>query len=62
MEPLTVGELSPNDAYRMFVEQIIQICEQYKLSIGHEDEHGAFQVRPYAEFYSEWLRDAEVIR
>jgi len=42
-----------------FIEAVLAVCGQYNLSIGHEDEYGAFVVHSgYDEIYASWLRHA----
>jgi hypothetical protein len=41
-----------------FIEEIIAISKKYELSIGHEDQQGAFIIEPYSEGNSMWLRSA----
>lgn len=41
------------------IDEVIAVCKKYGLSISHQDGQGAFIIVPYADFYSDWLRDAE---
>lgn len=45
-----------------FLNDIVQVCRKYGLSISHEDEHGSFIVTDYDKTYSEWLLAASVRR
>ena len=38
-----------------FLKEVIELCDKYDLSISHEDGHGAFIIRQYDEFHSDWL-------
>lgn len=41
-----------------FINAIEQVCREHGLTIGHEDQHGAFLIRQFSEADIEWLRDA----
>jgi hypothetical protein len=42
-----------------FIEAVLAVCKQYNFSIGHEDGHGAFEIRSgYDEGNASWLRHA----
>ena len=43
-----------------FKEDAIKLCEQYELSIAHEDEHGNFIIQDFKESNIEWFNNAEV--
>lgn len=47
-----------NEKQKAFVEAVLTVCRIHGMSIGHEDEHGAFVIRPYKQSDQEWLRDA----
>jgi len=42
-----------------FLNDIKSVCEKYRLSISHEDTHGAFSIKDYDEDTMEWLMDAD---
>lgn len=42
--------------YKGFRNEVINLCEEYGISISHEDGHGAFLLTPYDEHYTEWFR------
>jgi hypothetical protein len=44
-----------------FIEEVIAVCKKHKLSISHEDGHGAFQIDDFDERDAEWLREAHDI-
>lgn len=46
--------------YKAFINEITAVCEKHKLSISHEDGHGAFMIVPYEALYTEWLEDAQL--
>jgi hypothetical protein len=46
------------DKTKQFLAEVVEVCRKHGLSIAHEDEHGAFVVKPYSEGYAEWLLDA----
>ena len=48
------------DETKHFLEEIGEVCRKHGYSIGHEDGHGAFIVRPFDEGYLEWLGHAIV--
>ena len=41
-----------------FLAEIVATCQRHKLSLSHEDEHGAFRVIPYDKNVEDWLLDA----
>ena len=43
-----------------FKEGVIKLCEQYELSIAHEDGHGNFIIQDFKESNIEWFNNAEV--
>lgn len=42
-----------------FKEDVIKLCEQYELSIAHEDGHGNFIIQDFKESNIEWFNNAE---
>ena len=44
---------------KRFLDEIVNICKCYDLSLSHQDGHGSFLVTPYNESYSNWLGNAE---
>ena len=42
-----------------FKEDVIKLCEQYELSIAHEDGHGNFIIQDFRESNIEWFNNAE---
>jgi len=38
-----------------FLDDIIELCKKYNLSISHEDGHGCFLIEKYDEYNIEWL-------
>jgi hypothetical protein len=47
-----------NVAIDQFIEDVIRVCKKHGYSIEHEDAHGAFEVVPFNDDASEWLRAA----
>lgn len=43
-----------------FFDAIDIICKEHKLSISHEDGHGAFEIEEYDEFNIKWLKNANL--
>ena len=43
-----------------FKKDVIKLCEQYNLSISHEDGHGSFIISDYKKSNIEWFNNAEV--
>jgi len=41
-----------------FLDDVIAVCRKHKLSISHEDGHGAFIVQDLDDHDLKWLRDA----
>ena len=44
-----------NDRVDAFLADIVKVCRQHRLSISHEDWHGAFQITKLSEHNLEWL-------
>lgn len=38
-----------------FMDKIVKLCNEYQLSISHEDGHGAFIVTDYEKQYVDWF-------
>ena len=45
-----------------FIEDIINTCRKWGLSISHEDVQGAFIVEAFNEASNDWLREASIGR
>jgi hypothetical protein len=43
-----------------FLEKIIEVCKEYKLSISHEDGQGSFIIELYDKDNIEWLSGASI--
>ena len=39
----------------IFLKEIAQVCRKHKLSISHEDCHGAFKIEKYNKGDMDWL-------
>lgn len=46
--------------YRGFTDAILRVCEQFGISIGHEDSQGGFLLRPYNSHDARWFDAAQV--
>ena len=43
---------------KVFLAEVQAVCEKHELSLGHEDDHGAFLVEEYSAHNQQWLRHA----
>ena len=43
-----------------FLNKILETCREYGYSIGHEDDHGAFQIVEYSTGHEDWLAEAKI--
>ena len=43
-----------------FIEAVILVCREHGLSLGHEDDHGSFEIGKFDEEKVKWLREANV--
>jgi len=43
---------------KKFINEIIQLCEKFQLSISHEDTQGAFIIEKYSKTNIEWFESA----
>lgn len=48
--------MTKRDKAEKFIDDIIEVCKKHGLSLSHEDSHGAFEIEPYDEGYTEWLK------
>jgi hypothetical protein len=56
---VTGGSLDTSNArVEAFLDEIVEVCKKYKLSIAHEDHHGAFIIEEYSKTNIDWLHDA----
>ena len=50
---------SPSKAEKLaFFEDILEVYKKHRLTISHEDYHGAFEIVPYDNKDIQWLREA----
>ena len=42
-----------------FMAELLDLCRRHGISIGHEDEHGRFELHPYSDDYASWLEYAD---
>lgn len=47
------------DDAKKFIEEVIALGKKYGMAIGHQDEHGAFEIRDYTDRDADWLRQAD---
>ena len=45
---------------RFFLAAYAELCERHKLTLGHEDGHGAFIVEPYTPLNVSWVFNAHL--
>lgn len=44
-----------------FLQDVLEVCKKHNMTLGHEDEHGAFRVHIGASgIYTEWLLAAHI--
>lgn len=43
-----------------FLNEIIDVCKKYNLSISHEDSQGSFILEKYDEYNIDWLKECSV--
>lgn len=41
-----------------FIDALLVVCKQHGMTLGHEDDQGAFIVEDYSETNVAWLRAA----
>ena len=44
-----------------FIHEMQELCKKHRLSISHEDGHGAFLVEEWDEYNHRWLGDAVAV-
>jgi hypothetical protein len=50
-----------DNAVDVFIDELVEVCRRHNMTLGHEDEHGAFQVkRGFTEDRAGWLRAAHI--
>jgi hypothetical protein len=47
-----------NPTVDAFINDIVELCKKYNLSLGHEDCEGSFIVVPLSEHNINWLLNA----
>ncbi len=45
---------------RAFIDAIETVCRAHNMSIGHEDQHGAFVIHAFTRVNIGWLKDAQI--
>lgn len=53
-----LGNFGENPAIDAFMDEIEAVCRKHRMSISHEDQHGAFEIVEYSQDCMEWLRAA----
>ena len=43
-----------------FLNEIESVCKKHNMSLGHEDNHGAFLISEYSDENIEWLKEARL--
>ena len=51
-------EIEQPQEMKEFIDEIIKVMKKHKLSISHEDSHGAFIIEKYDEYNIKWLKNA----
>ena len=41
-----------------FLEDIVEVCKRHKLTISHEDAHGAFKIESFNKYNIAWIKNA----
>lgn len=49
------------DEAQAFLEEVLEVCKKYRLSLAHEDHQGGFLVEPYSVTNAMWLLGAKDI-
>jgi hypothetical protein len=58
-----VNKSVDDSAVEAFIDELVEVCRRHNMTLGHEDEHGAFQVnRFFTEGHANWLRSAHIGR
>ena len=57
---MSIKQKKKKNKIERFKEDVIKLCEQYELSIAHEDGHGNFIIQDFKESNIEWFNNAEV--
>lgn len=47
-----------DEAADAFIADLIKVYKKHGMSLGHEDEHGAFLIEDYEEHNVQWLKEA----
>lgn len=41
-----------------FLAAIEKVCQEFKMSLSHQDHHGGFEIEPYSKRHMDWLKGA----
>lgn len=56
-----LGESIPTPDVDEFLRDVMEVCRKHQMSLGHEDDHGAFIVyRDLKDSHIQWLMAAMV--
>jgi len=55
---VTPEPTTPNPRVQGFLNEVVDLCARYGLSIAHEDHHGAFIIEDYDQTNIDWLLEA----
>ena len=51
-------KMCANAKVTQFLGEVDEVCQKYKMAIGHEDSGGSFVICPYTSSRSRWLQAA----
>lgn len=54
------GKRRPNEKVSAFMRDLFAVYEKHNMSLGHEDDYGAFLVEENCEANRGWLESAHV--
>lgn len=52
--------MTAEEKAKEFLQELMKLYDKYELSIGHEDEHGAFIIEADSEINRKWISNAHV--
>lgn len=55
-----LGNYFENEEVDNFIEELIKLYKKHRLSISHEDNHGAFIISSYSKENEDWIREAHL--
>ena len=54
------NENAEDAAVDAFLIELVEVCRRHRMTLGHEDDHGAFEVRSFDEANIKWMLDAQI--